>query len=151
MKTTSNVRPATVQKYTLCLKSALIKIEKEDDFHAVAFCKKNAIGSRFLTVMRELNYVGTFKDGRNLRYTKLFPASHVTEDDGMKMAVQMLTYNLKHMTEVPKYMADGHQGKVEIVDHTRKSLVCFTDEELFEEIKKRGYSGELSKTKSVKL
>jgi hypothetical protein len=139
----SKPRKSTIHKYELLLKSLIIKINKEGKlFQASSFCTTNKVGKHFTTVCKNLGFI--IRDGNRATsiYTSVLNPEEVNTDHARNIAVEMLRYNVKHMTEYKE------KEGINITSSLEKSLSKFdlsklSDEQLFDEIRKRGYKGSL--------
>lgn len=136
-----HARPTTAERYTLFLKSALIKINKEPQFNGLEFCKKNKITCNFFKTLVALKYVDSVKSG-GTRYIALTHPGTVTEADGKRIAEYNLAYNYNHSTFLPKYVDSDEAAKKqkELIETARPHLHLFTDQELIRELLRRGYT-----------
>jgi len=142
-KIRDHARQATINKYTTYLKSALIKINRDPFFCGLEFCRENRLTVNFFRGLTELKYISTTKEGTSTKYLALVNPKTVTQEDGKRVAEYSLAYNYNHTNLMPKYIdSDSVTKKIgQLISSPREipSLKLFTDEELLDELKRRGY------------
>ena len=126
----SKPRRETVKKYTVYLKSLLIKIDKYGDmFSPAKFVEENRLPHKFLCICKELKYISSSKEG----YHTIIKAEQVVEAHGLSIAEASLRYNINHSELYEK------TGNHIVTQRECKSkLSDFTVEELWNEIDRRG-------------
>lgn len=145
----SKPRKCTVKKYTLYLKSMIIKINKYGElFSASKFKEENPIPQNFIHFCEELKYVSSVRTGKEKSFHSILKPEDVNESHGLAIAEASLRYNINH-SEVYKKSGDRvvtQREKREEKANIKVSLSNISTQELLNELKKRGYSGELVKS-----
>lgn len=150
----SKPRTYTVEKYTLYLKSLIIKINKYGElFSSTKFKEENPIPQNFISICQQLNYISSFNKGcRNEKvFHAIIKSEDVTKLHGLAIAEASLRYNIKHSEQYDKSgnrivtSKEKCEKKVENVVVGR-NLSNISTQELLNELKRRGYSGELTKS-----
>lgn len=143
----SKPRKSTIHKYTLYLTSLLIKIEKyHHTFDILEFRKKNQLPNNFVKYCEELGYISRIS-GKHFK--ALIDHKSVSEFHGRRIAEKSLRYNINHSytyNNKYKHFVVGGDGCVPI--KPSKSVIGlsqFSIDEIMDELKRRGYSGELTK------
>ena len=145
----SKPRKCTVKKYTVYLKSLIVKINKYGElFSSSKFREENPIPQNFIHFCEELHYVSSIRTGKEKLFHTILKPEDVNESHGLAIAEASLRYNIKHSDQ---YEKSGHrivtskEDKVEKVVIGR-NLSNISTQELLNELKRRGYSGELIKS-----
>lgn len=144
----SKPRTYTVEKYTLYLKSLIIKINKYGElFSSTKFKEENPIPQNFITICQQLNYISSIKEGREKVFHSILKVEDINLSHGLCIAEANLRYNIKH-SEI--YEKSGNrivtQREKEEKVKINTDLQNISTQELLNELKKRGYSGELTKS-----
>lgn len=168
------VRKETVSKYTTLIKSALIKIDKDPNFDTLLFCRNNNVTTLFFKGLEELKYIARCKVGKFVKCSVIIPSSIITEKDGLELAAWVLKYNYskKSPEDRPNYIKDQEvKSKVQEIGLEKmiEEKLCTQppstsreqrgnfllkickDLDLIEELKRRGYTGKLSKTQTLEF
>ena len=143
----SKPRKTTIHKYELLLKSLLIRINKEGKtFQVAKFCADNKVGKHFTTVCQNLGYIIRSGNRNNSIYNAVLNPGDVTEVHASKIAVEMLRYNVKHMSEYQEKEGVNFISSMDRkIKYEESPLFSYTDQQLFDELQNRGYKGSLSK------
>ena len=145
----SKPRTYTVEKYTLYLKSLIIKINKCGElFSASKFKDENPIPQNFIHFCEELHYVSSVRTGKEKLFHSILNPEDVNESHGLAIAEASLRYNINH-SEIYEKSGDRivtQREKKEEKVSVKISLSNISTQELLNELKKRGYSGELIKS-----
>ena len=145
----SKPRKCTVKKYTVYLKSMLIKINKYGElFSASKFREENPIPNNWFKYCQELNYISSFENGNSKIYHPILSLEDVNESHGLAIAEHSLRYNINHseMYEKSGNRIVTQREKKEEKVNIKTNLSNISTQELLNELKKRGYSGELVKS-----
>lgn len=145
----SSPRKGTVKKYTLYLKSMIIKINKYGElFSASKFKEENPIPQNFIHFCEELNYVSSVRTGKEKEFHSILSPEDVNESHGLAIAEASLRYNIKHSEQYDKSgnrivtQKEKKEEKVKV----HADLSNISTQELLNELKRRGYSGEITKS-----
>jgi hypothetical protein len=139
----SQPRQETIHKYTIFLKSALVRIRKEgEQFSATNFTKSNRLPSKFIQECVNLGFIDKTGTVRNSRYFPILDFGTVCEAHGRALAENLLKYNYSHRNEYGMPTIEGVKKDVKIFDRTMSDL---SDYSLIQELKCRGYKGDLRK------
>ena len=148
----SKPRTYTVEKYTLYLKSLIIKINKYGElFSSTKFKEENPIPQNFIHFCEELHYISSVRTGKEKLFHSILKADDVNKSHGLAIAEASLRYNIKHSEQYDKSgnrivtSKEKCEKKVENVVVGR-NLSNISTQELLNELKRRGYSGELTKS-----
>ena len=152
-KIKGHARQTTINKYNTYLKSALIKIQKDPrNFDSLDFLRQNNLTANFFRALVELKYLTSTKEGKRTKYIILVPWNNLTQEDGKRVAEYSLSYNYEHTNKLPNWLAEITECECCEVKVTKKSkLSKFTDEQLLDELRLRGYSGDINKSQIIKL
>jgi hypothetical protein len=150
-------RHSTVLKYTNCLKEALIEIDKDPYFIPSIFIKTKCVTGSFINVIKSLGYITLCREdnSRVMLYKTCVHHSLISIKDGELIAQEILIKNSKWLyNRNGLYKENENNNDIkEIIKPIFNSTLNlnFSDQELINELKRRGYSGEISKTKSIKF
>ena len=147
----SKPRTYTVEKYTLYLKSLIIKINKYGElFSSTKFREENPIPQNFISMCQQLNYISSINKGcRNEKvFHAIIKSEDVTKLHGLAIAEASLRYNIKHSEQYDKsgnrIVTQKEKKEEKVKVHTGLSNI--STQELLNELKRRGYSGEITKS-----
>lgn len=145
----SKPRKCTVKKYTLYLKSMIIKINKYGElFSASKFREENPIPNNWFKYCEELQYISSLSNGNSKIYHPILFLDDINESHGLAIAEASLRYNINHSELYEKMgnrvvtQREKKEEKVKIYTE----LLNISTQELLKELKRRGYSGELTKS-----
>jgi len=142
----SKPRKCTVKKYTLYLKSLIIKIDKYGElFSSTKFREENPIPQNFITICQQLNYVSSFRNGKDKIFHAILASDQINESHGLAIAETSLRYNVNH-SETYKNRGNNIVTSRDEKINSKSNLSDLSTEELLSELKRRGYSGELIKS-----
>ena len=145
----SKPRKCTVKKYTLYLKSMIVKINKYGElFSASKFKEENPIPQNFIHFCEELKYVSSVRTGKEKLFHSILKPEDVNESHGLAIAEASLRYNINH-SELYEKMGNRIVTQREKKEEGAKiciELSNISTQELLNELKRRGYSGELTKS-----
>lgn len=149
----SKPRTYTVEKYTLYLKSLIIKINKYGElFSSTKFKEENPIPQNFIHFCEELHYISSVRTGKEKLFHSILKVDDVNKSHGLAIAETSLRYNIKHSET---YEKSGNRvvtsnkkkdSKEEVFTINESNLSNISTQELLKELKKRGYSGEITKS-----
>lgn len=142
----SKPRTYTIEKYMTYLKSMIIKINKEGDlFSASKFKDSNPIPQNFIHFCEELKYVSSQRIGKEKVFHSILKPEDVNKSHGLAIAEASLRYNINHSET---YQESGNRmvTSKEKVDKAIVDIKTFSTDELLKELKRRGYSGEITKS-----
>ena len=130
----SKPRKETVKKYTMYLKSLIIKIEKYGDvFSAPKFVEENRLPHKFIPVCEELQYISSARNGQSKVLHPILKAECITEFHGLAIAEASLRYNINHSETYDK--SGNH---IVTSKECRSRLSDFSIKELLSELRRRG-------------
>lgn len=145
---TSQPRQRTVKKYTDYLRSLIIKIDKNGNiFEPSKFCREGNLPSSFVRVCEELGFIRSIGNTRNKQYHTILRYEAINPYHGRKIAETILNYNMKHSEQYINSKSIVVTKSIQAVN----AFIEFTDTQLLDELQKRGYRGELHKTKIIKI
>lgn len=145
----SKPRQCTIKKYTLYLKSLIIKINKYGElFSSTKFREDNPIPQNFIHFCEELKYISSIRTGKEKSFHSILNSEDVNEFHGLAIAEMSLRYNIDHSEEYKKI---GNRVVTQKEKNGEKMKTCtelsnISTQELLKELKKRGYSGEITKS-----
>ena len=153
MKRSQQPRQETIHKYTIFLKSALVKMKKDGgNFSSTNFIRVNRLPSQFIQECVKLGFVDRVGEKRNTKYFPILDFGTVCEAHGRALAENILKYNNSHLSEGNKTtLCFENKFSTFLKEYKEESklksqnFVNFSDNELIDELKRRGYNGNLSK------
>ena len=151
-KIKGHARKETIKKYNIYIKSALIKIEKDPFcFNQIEFLRDNKLTSNFFRALVELKILASTKEGKNVHYLILVPWTQLTEEDGKRVAEYSLAYNYDHTNTPPNWLDKVKDCCEQSFSLSRSKLSKYTDDQLLDELRDRGYSGDINRVQTIKL
>ena len=143
----SSPRQETIHKYTLFLKSAIIKMANEGTgFSVKEFIRENKLPVLFISKCVELGYINKIGDKRNAKFYPIVDFHDVTEYHGEQIAKSILNYNMGKSEQYKnRKMKIKEKEEVCKTDSESYNLQYYSSKSLIDELKKRGYKGLLKR------
>lgn len=142
MKNKSKPRLETIKKYHGLLREFLLSIEQDRVTSASKYLKDNGIPAKFLPIMKKLGYIDISGNTMNRKYYSLLGSGSVEPRHSRKI---LEIYN----SEINS-MGRKHREPA-VKNELLSDISKFTTEEIFRELKKRGYRGKLNRVESFNI